>query len=64
MSRCTIIIEDVEGESGAEFRLEVNYGLNFVEASHAHRFAAVLLLAADRLAENLGHEETIEGMPD
>lgn len=63
MAKCVITIEDVEGESGSEFRMGIDYGKAYIEASHAHRFAAVLLLEADNLAKNLGHEETVEVMP-
>ena len=62
--KAVITIFDL-GDNEGRFQLDVDYGEEFNESSHAHRFATILLRAADQLAANLGMPEdaaTLEEM--
>ena len=52
-----VTIKMFDNEDGKTFQLDVDYAEGFDQESHAHKFATILLRAADQLAANLGMPE-------
>ena len=53
----SVTIKLFDNEDGKTFQLDVDYESGFDQSSHAHKFATILLRAADNLAANMGFPE-------